>query len=219
MPVKIGLKHIDLWNESLEKQVQKYEEETVEPGQIVFYGPSNFTRWGAKWGHRPLREDLVGKSGKACCVNRGFGSSCPEHQLYYYDRMVRPLAPSVLVYNCTNGNGGLFGYTWEESWEISQRVIAYALTDFPDLHIYLEGAGISPKGKELGQIEERIKQNAVLQEFAANTPRVFYVDKMSYTPLHCDDNFVADGVHFNQDGYDIYADFYREVLKDELKRF
>ena len=109
MPVKIGLKHIDLWNESLEKQVQKYEEETVEPGQIVFYGPSNFTRWSAKWGHRPLREVLVGKSGKACCVNRGFGSSCPEHQLYYYDRMVRPLAPSVLVYNCTNGNGGLFG--------------------------------------------------------------------------------------------------------------
>ena len=113
MPVKIGLKHIDLWNESLEKQVQKYEEETVEPGQIVFYGPSNFTRWSAKWGHRPLREVLVGNSGKACCVNRGFGSSCPEHQLYYYDRMVRPLAPSVLVYNCTNGNGGLFGYTWD----------------------------------------------------------------------------------------------------------
>ena len=49
MPVKIGLRHIDLWNESLEKQVQKYEEEQVEPGQIVFYGPSNFTRWSTKW--------------------------------------------------------------------------------------------------------------------------------------------------------------------------
>ena len=219
MPVKIGLRHIDLWNESLEKQVQKYEEEQVEPGQIVFYGPSNFTRWSTKWEHRPLREEIVGASGKPCCVNRGFGSSCGEQQLYYYDRMVRPLAPSVLVYNCTNGNGGAFGYTWEENWELSQRVIAYAMTDFPGLHVYLEGAGISPKGKEKGDIEHRKECNKYLEKFAAKTPGVTYVDKMNYTPMHRDDIFVADGVHYNQEGYDIYAEFYREVLKDELKRF
>ncbi|MBQ9801759.1 MAG: hypothetical protein IJW51_01640 [Clostridia bacterium] len=45
------------------------------------------------------------------------------------------------------------------------------------------------------------------------------MDKMNYKPLHRDDIFVADGVHFNQEGYDIYAEFYREVLKDELAKF
>ena len=99
MPVRVGLKHIDIWNDSMEKAVQAYEQEPIEKGQIVFYGPSNFTRWSAKYGHIPLREALLGKSGRPCAFNRGFGSSCSEHQLYYYPRMVRPLEPSVLVYS------------------------------------------------------------------------------------------------------------------------
>ena len=93
MPIRVGLQYIAQWKESLEKAVQAYEQEPIIKDQIVFYGPSNFTRWSAKWGMTPLREAVVGKSGAPCCVNRGFGSSCPEHQLYYYPRMVRPLAP------------------------------------------------------------------------------------------------------------------------------
>ena len=33
------------------------------------------------------------------------------------------------------------------------------------------------------------------------------------------DIFVEDGVHFNQAGYDLYADFYREKLKEELAKY
>ena len=111
MPVKVGLKHIEIWNSNLEKEICRYEEEPIVKGQIVFYGPSNFTRWSAKWGMTPLREAVVGKSGAPCCVNRGFGSSCPEHQLYYYHRMIKPLEPRVLVYFAGFGNGKAFGYT------------------------------------------------------------------------------------------------------------
>ena len=218
MPVKVGLQYIDIWKSSLEASVRKYETETVEPGQIVFYGASNFTRWGAKWDHRPLSEDVVGKSGKACCVNRGFGSSCAEHQLYYYSRLVRPLKPKVLVYSALYGNGLSFGYTKEENWELAQRVLVYAMTDFPDIRIYLEGAGVTQKTTE-AQIPEKEEYNAWLKEFAAKYPNVTYVDKLSYMPLRAKDIYVEDGVHYNQKGYDIYADFYREVLKDELAQF
>ena len=31
--------------------------------------------------------------------------------------------------------------------------------------------------------------------------------------------FVDDGVHFNQKGYAVYEEFFREVLKDELEKF
>ena len=41
MPVRVGLRYIDLWKESLEDQIVAYEQEPVTPGQIVFYGPSN----------------------------------------------------------------------------------------------------------------------------------------------------------------------------------
>ena len=218
MPVRVGLQYIDIWKDSLENTVRRYEQEQVEPGQIVFYGPSNFTRWSARWNHVPLREVLLGASGKPCCVNRGFGSSCAEHQLYYYDRMVRPLKPKVLVYSPSYGNGGAFGYSREENWELAQRVLAYALTDFPDLRIYLEGSGAGLKATE-EVLAQRIEYNEWLQKFARETPNVIYVDKMSCTPLRDKSIYVEDGVHYNQKGYDIYAEFFREVLKDELAQF
>ena len=202
----------------MEAAVQKYEAETVEEGQIVFYGASNFTRWSTAWEHRPLREELLGKSGKPCCVNRGFGSSCAEHQLYYYDRMVRPLKPKVLVYSALYGNGKAFGYSTAENWELAQRVLIYAMTDFPDIRIYLEGAGVARDTTE-ASMPERLEYNGWLKAFADQYPNVTYVDKLSCMPLRAKDIFVEDGIHYNQKGYDLYADFYREVLKEELEKF
>ena len=98
MAVKVGLKFIEIWGDSMEDAVREYEKEEIQTGKIVFYGPSNYTRWSAKYGMKPMADVLLGKSGEKCVINRGFGSSCSEHQLYYYDRMVRPLKPKVLVY-------------------------------------------------------------------------------------------------------------------------
>jgi len=219
MPVRIGLQYIPLWKESLEKQVAAYEQEELPQGQIVFYGPSNFTRWSTRYGMVPLREALTGASGAPCCINRGFGSSCSEHQLYYYPRMIRPLAPRVLVYAPGVGNALAFGYTEEESWELAQRVIHYAMTDFPDMTIYLCGGTLSPKNLETGDTS-KLRLNALLQDFAAQYPCCRYADVTAYTPLSSrQDIYVADGVHFNQEGYHLYADFFREVLKDELAQF
>jgi hypothetical protein len=122
MSIKVGLRTIEKWNESLENQVLRYEAEQAPQGKIVFYGPSNFTRWSTRFGMKPMQEVLLGQSGAPCAINRGFGSSCAEHQLYYYPRMVRPLAPSVLVYS-TMGNMGPFGYSLEETWMLEERVI------------------------------------------------------------------------------------------------
>lgn len=217
MPVKVGLRFIELWGSKLEKEVVKYEEEPIQKGQIVFYGPSNFTRWGEKFGMKPLREVLLGKSGKPCAVNRGFGSSCTEHQLYYYPRMIRPLEPKVLVYS-SHGNSESFGYSLEETWELGQRVIMYTLTDFPECRVYISGAN-PRKCMSDAEIEKRRRYNSWLREFAEKTPNCFYIDPLEYMPLRDDALFVDDGVHFNQKGYDVYAEFFKEVLKDELEKY
>jgi len=218
MSVKVGLKVIEIWNSSMEKAVCEYEQETVEKGQIVFYGPSNFTRWGTKYGMRPLRDDVKGASGAPCCINRGFGSSCTEHQLYYYPRMIKPLEPKVLVYS-PFGNSECFGYSAEETWELAQRVIVYALTDFPDIKVYIVGS--SPFSKQLNacEINNRARFNSWLKHFAEETPNCYYLDPLSYEPLLAEGIHVEDGVHFNQKGYDIYGEFFREALKDELAKY
>lgn len=218
MPVRVGLQYIEKWNSSMENEVCKYEEEPIQKGQIVFYGPSNFTRWKReKWDHTPLAEALPGKSGQPCCINRGFGSSCAEHQLYYYSRMVRPLEPKVLVYSAF-GNYRAFGYSVEETWELAQRVVTYALTDFPDAHVYL--LGIFPKEFSTEEDIARCEKcNALLKEFAENTPNCFYLDMMNFEPLRHMEYYVEDHVHFNQAGYDLYAEYFKEALKEELAQY
>ena len=66
MVVKVGLKFIEKWNESIEERIFMYDREPVEKGKIVFYGPSNFTRWSEDYGNVPLSEAVLGKSGKQC---------------------------------------------------------------------------------------------------------------------------------------------------------
>ena len=217
MPVKVGLQYIEQWKESLEAQVAAYEAEPVETGKIVFYGPSFYTRWSKKWEHIPLADALRGKSGAACCINRGFGSSCPEHQLYYYPRMIRPLAPKVLVY-CPWGNSSAFGYSDEEAFWLAERVVTYASTDFPDMQIYLSGAPftVSEAGSPL---ETREAFNDMLRALAAKTPNCHFFNPLEYKPLWDPANFVADGVHYNQQGYDTFTDYYRMILRDELDKF
>ena len=217
MPVKVGLHYIEVWKDSMEKQVVRYESEETPKGQIVFYGPSNFTRWGPKYGMRPLRESVLGASGAPCCVNRGFGSSCSEHQLYYYPRMIRPIEPRVLVYS-SNGNGLSFGYTAEEIWELAQRVIAYTAIDFPDTHIYLCGT-VSSRDETPERAELWKRYDEWQKEYAATHENCFFIDTRAEDALRRKDIFVEDGVHYNQEGYDLYAAFFRKALADELKHF
>ena len=216
MPVKVGLKYIEVWGESMEDQVLAYEKEPIEKGKIVFYGPSNFTRWSAKYGMKPMADTLLGKSGEKCVINRGFGSTCSEHQLYYYSRLIRPLEPRVLVYH-SHGNSASFGYSLEEEWELAQRVIIWALTDFPDIRIYL--CGVNPsKGMDEKKAQIRETYNGWLREFVAAHPNCHFIDPMSYEPLLRQDIY-TDLVHFNQEGYDLFAEFFRDALADELAQY
>jgi lysophospholipase L1-like esterase len=217
MPVKVGLRYIDKWKTDLEKEVLAYEAEPIVKGQIVFYGPSHFTRWSAKFGNTPIRDVLLGKSGAPCAVNRGFGSSNSEHQLYYYPRMVRPLEPKVLVY-MGDANSTAFGYTVEETWELALRVITYALTDFPDIRVYVCG---SMPGKAMTEedIERKRAYNKLAREIAESTQGCFYIDPFEYAPLRNDDMFLDDKVHLNAEGYKVFEEFFKEKLKDELDRF
>ena len=220
MPVKVGLKFIDKWNESMEKKILEYEQEEIIKNQIVFYGPSNFTRWAAYRGNTPIREALLGASGAKCCINRGFGSSTTEHHLYYYPRMIRPLEPKVLVYSTGFGNDSSFGYTPEETMDLASRVLSYAREDFPDLKIYLCGVNLyRSKLFNHKNIEQEEKFDSWLCEYAKEIPNCKYIDVCGFEPLHRDDIFEDDKVHFNNKGYLIYAELFKEALKDELNKF
>jgi len=58
-----------------------------------------------------------------------------------------------------------------------------------------------------------------LREFAEKTPNCTYLTLSTYTPIHRNDIYVEDHVHFNQEGYKIYAEFFKEALKEELDQY
>lgn len=205
-------------NGNMAEQVQNYVRQNDPSGQIVFYGPSNFTRWSEAYGNPNLRQSLLGTSGAECCINRGFGSSCSEHQLFYYDKMVRAIKPNVLVYFFF-ANHRMYGYSDEEAWEIAQRVIAFARVDFPECELYI----CSPfrmKNKGANGSEERNEiMCSAVKTFCDLTPKCHYVDIYHEPTLQSDEIFIEDGVHYNPEGYARYADFWRKVLRDELAKF
>lgn len=213
----------------LEHYITDYEKQDIQEGKIVFYGDSSFTRWNPRYHARALEEDIRMKDGSQAIVNRGFGTSTAEEQLYYYPRMIRPLKPRALVLQ-TYGNDIELGYTPKEILFLQSRIMDYARADFPGICFYV--CNIRPllgpmkkRGVWFKNIEE---YNRLLAEYCEKHEDVTLVDQTKcvglfkgpefagdYTNLN-EDLFIHDEVHYNQEGYDVYRDFFREVLEDIL---
>ena len=203
---------------------------TDEQGLILFYGPSNFTRWKhsdiSYKDHRPLEEEIRMKDGSRACVNHGFGTSTAEELLYYYDRLVRPWNPRALVTG-TLGNDLAAGYSAGEVMTILARVLEWARKDFPGIKLFLTSRSVSPnsanpKPDRLNQYQE---YDRLLRAYCSVHEDVTLIDYTKYPALFLPGHegdynfpnrelFVPDG-HFNQAGYDVYRDIFLDVL-DEL---
>ena len=61
--------------------------------------------------------------------------------------------------------------------------------------------------------------NARIKNLASSIDNARFLDPSGYEPLIRDDIFAQDKIHFNKLGYDIYAEFFKEALFEELKNF
>ena len=213
----------------LEKEVKAYEEQEILKGKIVFYGDSGFTRWSTRFGHRSMEEELAMKDGSIAVVNHGFGTSTAEEQLYYYDRLIRPWEPKVLV-NMTHGNDWDAGYTATEIMTLQSRLFEYARKDFPGIRIFACNVRPSVKNREGGSNlrAHELEYNELLAQYCRKHDDCTLVDHWSNPIFFVDPNrigeydnikediFIEDKIHYNQKGYDLYAEFWREILKDVL---
>lgn len=223
MPVKVDLKR-------LEQSIVQFESVPVIKGRILFYGSSGFTRWKPeRWGNPRLESVVVGKSGTECTLNHGFGSSTAEELLYYYPRAVKPYEPRALVYRIFGNDIG-FGYSPREVMDISERLFAYARTDFPGIKFYLCGPEGNPRqspDRNATNIQKR-EYESLLRYYASlhddctfvsimESPLFFHdpADIGDYDKVR-EDIFVEDKVHFNIKGYELYAEFFKTVLADIL---
>lgn len=59
-----------------------------------------------------------------------------------------------------------------------------------------------------------------LKEFAEVTDNCFYIDTLENPYIAGrKDIFIEDGIHFNAEGYRLYAQIFKEALAEELEQY
>jgi len=211
-----------------EETVLEYETQQPDKGKILFYGSSGFTRWKAKFGNRPLEEDIRMKDGSPAAINHGFGGGTIEEGLYYYDRMVKPWEPRAIVLRFYP-NDVRYGYSPAEIMYLLAQFCNRARADFPGVKLYICDAMPHKRyadnklwPAQARQFNELVKDYCEANEdcfcVCQSRWRGFYndpADAGDYSKVRTD-IWVEDEVHLTQEGYDSYRDLFLEALDDIL---
>ena len=176
-----------------------------------------------------LEDSVLGKDGSKVCLNHGFGTSCAEHLLYYYPRLVRPYEPRALVI-ATGANDFGRGYSPEEVMMITARVIEYFQADFPRAPVYLftntptlKSKGIKAPIRYIRKFyDEQVEAYCRTREGCTAVRLIdqpFYfedpADIGDYDKIR-EDIFDTDATHLNTKGYEMFMEFLKEALADIL---
>lgn len=211
----------------LERDVIDCEQQSVDPGKILFYGSSGFTRWSSRYDIRPLEDDILMRDDAKAAVNHGFGGATAEELLYYYPRLVRPWKPRALVVSIVHNDRGL-GYSPNEILTNLAKLFQYARTDFPGIRLYACDSRPTLELTSDAHLRFQAEFHQLLREYCnrhADTTYVCHIESPLWFEKPEDvgdyrkvrtDIFVEDRVHFNQKGYDLYKEFMKTVLQDLL---
>ena len=170
----------------------------------------------------------MGKDGKPCILNHGFGTSSADDLLYYYPRLVRPYEPRALVL-CTSNNDYSYGYRPFEVVDLLARVVDWAKADFPEIPIYVFShlptlKAVGATGTAHYNRTEFDKMTKIMCEEKGvrfvklvDQPYLFEnaEDVGNYDKIRTD-LFCEDRTHYGPEGYMVFHDFIRGLLDDIL---
>jgi lysophospholipase L1-like esterase/predicted small secreted protein len=179
-----------------EKKVQEYEaadRASVPPrGAILFAGDSQFYRW------KTIHEDLPGYT----LINRGIDSFQLPDLLRYFDRLVLPYKPRLIVLH-VGGNDVHNGRTPAQVLADLQVFVARVRKTLPGVHVVY--SSITPGPGRWDEAPQRVVTNTVIREYIATQPDLAFVDLWGamLTPAgHPREGlWVEDRVHPNHAGY------------------
>ena len=179
-------------------------EETPPAGAIVATGSSSMRGW-----HGRIAEDLA----PLTIVRRGFGGSNMADVSHFVGELVLRHKPrAVLLYE--GDNDAALGATPGEILAHFNAFVAAIHAALPEIRIYILAVKPSLARWHLWPVMQAT--NAGLAERAAADARLTFIDVA--TPMLNEagtpkpDLFIADGLHMNGAGYDIWRDAVRPVL-------
>lgn len=178
-----------------EEEISRFEEfdskNSFPEDAILFVGSSSIRMWKTAdaFPEMPV-------------INRGFGGSHFSDLQYYYDELVLPYNPSVVVlYEGDNdvASGKSNDQVFEDYLEFTDRLIS----DFPDARLVF--VPIKPSSSRWELWPQMKEANQRIKEHIDQNDQFYYVDLA--TPLLGSDGtpndslFLDDLLHLNEDGY------------------
>ena len=190
-----------------EKAVAAFEAEDkkqVPPAHpVLFVGSSTIVRW------KSLAQDFPDLP----VLNRGFGGNQIKDSTHYAERMIFPYEPRAIVLRA-GGNDINAGWPAEDVFQDYRAFVEKVRGRFPGIPIIY--VGLSPTLKRIQQIAEGNKLNDLVAAYCREKEGLIYVDTRDMTLDSAGqpraDLFVADGLHFNAEGYRLLAAKLRPVL-------
>jgi lysophospholipase L1-like esterase len=199
-----------------EQSIRQFEEQdaTTPPpaNAIVLTGSSSIMYWN---------NDAPADLAPLTVIPRGFGGTVMNDLLHYLDRVVLRYKPrAVLIYEGDNDTGR---NNIPNDMIIAQleEIISRIHAELPQARIYV--LSVKPSVARAATWPTAQALNERYRALAEADPLVTYIDVA--TPfLQADgsvmtDIFVADNLHLNEKGYDIWAAAVREVLIEHEARY
>ena len=190
-----------------DKQVQAYEaaDKSAPPPRnaILLVGDSQFFRW------KTLAEDLPDYT----IINRGIDSFQFSDILHFYDRLVLPYKPRMIVLH-VGGNDVHNGKTAEQVLADFKAFVAKVRATQPKIPIAF--TSITPGPGRWDEADRRKQTNKLLKEYIATQKNLHFIDLWDamLTPdgKPREELWVADRIHPNHEGYLLRVKIMRPLL-------
>ena len=164
------------------------------PGGVLLVGSSNFRKW----------TNAVTDLAPLPVTNRAFGGSQTSHQLMFFDQVVPPCRPGLVVWYC--GSNDIKGKKDATSiLERTEEWISRVKQMDSAAAVLLVSVIRAPQKHRDGQVAVVDEVNRGYEEIARTKEGVFYVDVnpalQSLTGESRSELYVSDGLHLNMEGY------------------
>jgi len=182
--------------ESQVKEIgEKYPTEEYQ-GSVVFTGSSSIRMWA----------DLATDFPNHRVVNAGFGGSQAVDLLHYVDELILAYSPKyVFIYEGDNDISA--GKDKEVIMETLNLIVTEIKLELPETEVILIGAKPSISRWEL--VDKYKDLNTEMAKYGAVTDGVQYADvwtgMLGSDKKPLPDIFIADNLHMNRKGYEIWA--------------
>lgn len=193
------------WEPNIEKFEAKDKENPPQPGGIEFLGSSSIVGWN-------LKTSFPGKP----YLNRGFGGSQIADSIYFFDRVVVPYQPRLVVFYA--GDNDVAGKkTAEQVCEDFQTFVGLLHEKLPETKlIYLS---IKLSGKRWAIKDKIIDANAKIQAVCEADEKLTYADVatclLGENGEPNPELFRKDFLHLSAAGYKLWTAIVKPLLGDD----